>query len=33
MNSIHPKAQIGKNVTIGPFSFIDDDVVIGDGTQ
>lgn len=33
MNSIHPKAQIGKNVTVGPFSFIDDDVVIGDGTH
>ncbi len=29
---IHPKAQIGANVTIDPFSVIHDDVVIGDGT-
>jgi UDP-N-acetylglucosamine acyltransferase len=30
---IHPNAQIGKNVTIDPFSVIHDDVVIGDGTH
>lgn len=28
---IHPKAQIGDDVTIGPFSIIDEDVIIGDG--
>ena len=27
---IHPEAQIGKNVEIGPFVFIDRNVVIGD---
>ncbi len=27
---IHPKAQIGKNVTIGPYTVIEEDVVIGD---
>ncbi len=32
MNSIHPKADIGKNVQVGPFSFIDEDVIIGDNT-
>ena len=36
---IHPsaivssKAKIGKNVIIGPFVFVDDDVCIGDGTE
>lgn len=30
--AVHPDAQIGKNVTIGPFTYIDKDVVIGDGT-
>lgn len=29
---VSPKAQIGDNVTIGPFTVIHDDVVIGDGT-
>lgn len=29
---IHPKAKIGKNVTIEPFSTIYEDVEIGDGT-
>ncbi|MGH1433544.1 MAG: acyl-ACP--UDP-N-acetylglucosamine O-acyltransferase [Lewinella sp.] len=29
---VHPDAQVGKNVTIGPFTFIDKDVVIGDDT-
>lgn len=27
---ISPQAQIGKNVTIGPFTVIEDDVIIGD---
>ena len=27
---VSPKAQIGKNVTIDPFAFIDDNVIIGD---
>ncbi len=30
LSVISPKAQIGQNVTIGPFSVIEDDVVIGD---
>ena len=36
--SIHPtaivsvKAELGENVTIGPFSIVEDDVVIGDGS-
>ncbi len=29
---IHPNAQIGKNVTISPFTVIEEDVVIGDNT-
>jgi len=29
---VSPKAQLGTNVTVGPFSVIEDDVVIGDGT-
>lgn len=29
---IHPNAQIGKNVTISPFTTIEEDVVIGDNT-
>lgn len=29
---IHPNAQIGKDVTIEPFAYIDDNTVIGDGT-
>lgn len=32
LNQIHPHAQIGKDVSIGPFTVIADDVVIGDGT-
>jgi UDP-N-acetylglucosamine acyltransferase len=32
LNHIHPKAQIGIDVKIGPFSFIDEDVIIGDRT-
>lgn len=30
---ISPKAQIGKNVEIGPYSIIGDDVIIGDNTK
>ena len=30
--SIHPGAQIGKNVKIDPFTMIHDDVIIGDNT-
>lgn len=30
---IHPDAQIGSNVTIDPFCFIEADVAIGDGTH
>lgn len=29
---IHPEAQIGANITIGPFCYIDRDVQIGDNT-
>ncbi|MCY3998915.1 MAG: acyl-ACP--UDP-N-acetylglucosamine O-acyltransferase [Flavobacteriaceae bacterium] len=29
---VHPKAEIGENVSIGPFSTIHEDVVIGHGT-
>jgi UDP-N-acetylglucosamine acyltransferase len=29
---VHPEAQLGKNITIGPFTYIDRDVVIGDDT-
>lgn len=32
MNIIHPEAQIGQNVEVGPFTTIAKDVVIGDGT-
>jgi UDP-N-acetylglucosamine acyltransferase len=32
LTSIHPEAQIGKNVTIDAFTTIQRDVVIGDGT-
>lgn len=32
MNFVNPNAKIGKNVTISPFSFIDEDVIIGDNT-
>lgn len=30
---VAPTAQLGKNVTVGPFCLIDDDVQIGDGTR
>lgn len=30
MASIHPDAIIGRNVTIGPYAYIDQDVIIGD---
>lgn len=32
LSHIHPNAKIGINVTISPFSFIDDNVEIGEGT-
>ena len=32
LNFVHPNAKIGTNVTISPFSFVDEDVVIGDNT-
>lgn len=32
LTSIHPSAKIGKDVTVGHFTFIDEDVEIGDGT-
>ncbi len=32
MTNIHPEAQIGANVQIGPFVHIDKNVVIGEGT-
>jgi len=33
MNCIAPGAQIGKNVSIGPFVTVEEDVVIGDGCK
>ncbi len=33
MNSIHPNAKIGKEVSVGYFSVIEEDVVIGDGCE
>ena len=33
MNNIHPEAQIGKNVKVGPFVTIERDVIIGDNTE
>lgn len=30
MSDVSPKAKIGENVTIGPFTLVEDDVVIGD---
>lgn len=30
---VNPKAQLGENVSIGPFSIIEHDVIIGDGTR
>ena len=33
LNCIAPKAQIGENVSIGPFVTIEEDVVIGDGCK
>lgn len=29
---VSPKAQLGENVTVGPFTIIEDDVIIGAGT-
>jgi UDP-N-acetylglucosamine acyltransferase len=30
---VHPNAEIGKNVTIDAFAYIDENVIIGDGTH
>lgn len=30
---VHPEAKLGENVKIGPFCFVDKDVVIGDDTE
>ena len=30
---VSPKAQLGENVSVGPFSIIEPDVIIGDGTS
>ena len=30
---ISPKAQLGENVSIGPFTIVEHDVIIGDGTR
>jgi UDP-N-acetylglucosamine acyltransferase len=30
---IHSRAELGDNITIGPYAIIDDDVIIGDGTR
>lgn len=32
LNVIHPNAKIGKNVTISPFTVIEEDVIIGDNS-
>ncbi len=32
LSVIHPEAKIGENVEIGPFCFVDKDVIIGDNT-
>lgn len=31
--AVSPKAQLGENVTVGPFTVIEDDVVVGDGCK
>ena len=33
LRMIHPKAKIGSNTTIGPFTVIEEDVIIGDNCQ
>ena len=30
---VSPKAQLGENVSVGPFTIIEDDVVVGDGCK
>ena len=30
---VSPKAQLGENITVGPFTIIEDDVIIGSGTS
>jgi UDP-N-acetylglucosamine acyltransferase len=32
LNYIHPQAQLGKNVSVGPFTTISENVIIGEGT-
>ena len=32
-NSIHPEAKLGTNVTVGYYSVIEEDVIIGDGCE
>lgn len=32
-NSIHPEAKLGANVTVGYYSVIEEDVIIGDGCE
>lgn len=32
-SQIHPKAQLGRDVTVGPYAVIGEHVVIGDGTR
>ena len=31
--SVHPEAKLGKNVSVGPFTYIEADVTIGDNTK
>ncbi len=33
MNTVHPNAKIGKNVEIGPYTYISEKVEIGEGTK
>lgn len=30
---VHPGAKLGKNVSVGPYSIIEEDVIIGEGTK
>jgi len=32
LNCIHPQAQLGSNVKVGPFTVIEEDVIIGEGS-
>jgi UDP-N-acetylglucosamine acyltransferase len=33
MSVVHPAAKLGKDVVVGPFCTVDEDVVLGDGVQ